>query len=84
MDEKIHVFTLRFWREPREVKSAKPKWRGVIIHLASGKKKYFENLDDVLTFIVPYMADMGLSADQTVEPAKLFARWLTSLRNKLK
>ena len=84
MDENIHVFTLRFWREPREVKSAKPKWRGVIVHLASGKKKYFENLDDVLTFIVPFIVDTGLMADQTDESAKWFERWLGSLRKRSK
>jgi hypothetical protein len=84
VDEKIHVFTLRIWREPREVRSAKPKWRGVIIHLATGEKKYFESLDEILTFIVPFIEDMGVRADQVNEPAKWFDQWLTSLRKKLK
>jgi hypothetical protein len=84
VDEKLHVFTLRLWREPREVKSAKPKWRGVIIHLASGKKEYFENLEDILNFIVPFIEEMGVRADQTKESTKSFDRWLTSLRKKLK
>jgi len=84
VDEKIHVFTLRIWREPREIASACPRWRGVVIHIVGGEKKYFENLDDLLEFIMPYITEMGLMINQTEESSNWLDRWLTAWRKKSK
>jgi hypothetical protein len=78
-DEHTHVFILRIWRERREIEQASPKWRGVITHLTSEKKQYFEELDKISEFIIPFIEEMGLTAQPPQEPASLFRHWLASL-----
>lgn len=75
---------MRLWREPREVSHASPKWRGVIIHLISGKTRYFENLDDLVEYIIPFIEEMGVTAAQPEGQDRWFTHWLDSLRKKLK
>jgi hypothetical protein len=49
-----HVFILRFWLEPREIEGAEPEWRGVIEHVESGERRYFRNLEVMLSFVAKY------------------------------
>jgi hypothetical protein len=46
-----HTFIARFWLEPRELKGKKPIWRGMIEHVASGQRKYLEDLEEIKNFI---------------------------------
>jgi hypothetical protein len=48
------VFILRFWLEPREIEGAEPEWRGVVEHVQSGERRYFQNLEVMLSFISKY------------------------------
>jgi hypothetical protein len=52
-----HTFIARFWLEPREIKDAKPIWRGVVEHVASGQRRYLEDLDEVKAFIAVHLQD---------------------------
>ena len=54
-----HTFIARFWLEPREIKDAKPIWRGVVEHVASGQRRYLEDLDEVKAFIIVHLEDTG-------------------------
>ena len=62
-----HVFMVRLWAEtPGE--SAPPDWRGVVEHAASGQRRYFTSLDDMLTFLRGQMAaSIAPSADRVEE-----------------
>jgi hypothetical protein len=55
-----HSFIARFWLEPREIKDAKPIWRGVVEHVASGQRRYLEDLDEVKAFITVHLQDTGI------------------------
>jgi hypothetical protein len=55
-----HTFIARFWLEPREIKGAKPIWRGVVEHVASGRRLYLEDLDEIKTFIANYLQERGI------------------------
>ena len=59
-----HTFIARFWLEPREIKDAKPIWRGVVEHVASGQKRYLEDLEAVKAFIAVYLQETGIWADK--------------------
>ena len=50
-----HAFIIRFWLEQRELDDARPIWRGVVEHVASGEKLYLKNIEDVKQFIVSYL-----------------------------
>ena len=58
--EMTHTFILRIWIEPREIEGATAVWRGVVEHVDSGKKKYLNDLDQIIAFITPYLREMGI------------------------
>ena len=58
--ETSHSFIARFWLEPREIKDAKPIWRGVVEHVASGQRRYLEDLDEIKAFITVHLQDTGI------------------------
>jgi len=55
------AFILRFWLEQREVEGAIPIWRGVVEHIPSGERHYFENLEDLPSLVAPYLMINGQS-----------------------
>jgi hypothetical protein len=55
------VFIVRIWHEPGELEDVSYVWRGVIEHLASTEKRYFQNLEDMTAFVI---------AKSTVNPGK--------------
>ena len=58
--ETSHTFIARFWLEPREIKGAKPIWRGVVEHVASGQRRYLENLDEIKEFVTAHLQNTGI------------------------
>lgn len=67
-----HVFIVRIWREQRELKDALPVWRGVIEYAQGGDHRCLKNLDEIASFILPYLKKMGVQ----VETRQRFKQWL--------
>lgn len=59
-----HSFIVRFWLEPRELDNARPIWRGVVEHVATGEKLYLKNLEEVKQFIVSYLPETVVFQDK--------------------
>jgi hypothetical protein len=59
-EENRQVFIVRIWREVREIEGKLPEWRGLIESVQSGERRYFKDLEEISTFIAPYLE--GLSA----------------------
>lgn len=57
------VFIIRIWREPREIEGALPEWRGVIESTHDNQRRYLKGLDEIITFILPYMEKMGVKLE---------------------
>ena len=57
--DNTHVFIVRIWWEPREIEGAIPKWRGMIEHVPGDKRRYLEDLDEIIAFISPYVGQTG-------------------------
>lgn len=56
LDEwKTHSFVLRLWCEEAQTTHSAGLWRGHITHVQSGKRRYFQQLHDVVTFISTYL-----------------------------
>ena len=55
-----HTFILRFWLEKREIKNAKPIWRGVVEHVASGQCLYIQDLDEIKAFVASHLQEKGI------------------------
>ena len=58
------AFIVRIWVEPREIKDAKPIWRGVIEHVGSGEQVYFDQLEQIAIQVMPHIEAMGLKVEK--------------------
>lgn len=61
MDEQL--FLVRLWCEDREIEQATPEFRGLIEHVASGDRRYLNELRTIPLFIAAYLQEMGIDLD---------------------
>ena len=54
-EENTHAFIIRLWQEPREIEGAAVEWRGMVLHVETNRRRYFNRLDDIVSFIAPYV-----------------------------
>jgi hypothetical protein len=59
-----HPFIVRIWTEETATESGQVVWRGYITHVPSGKSQYFQTLNAIVDFIVPYLEAMGVKFTQ--------------------
>ena len=52
--DNTHVFIVRIWWEPREIEGAIPKWRGMIEHVPGDKRRYLEDLDEIIDWALQF------------------------------
>lgn len=55
-----HSFIIRIWRENTTDSSDFGFLRGHITHVPSENRQYIQKLDDIATFIEPYLGKMGI------------------------
>jgi hypothetical protein len=51
----IQSFIVKIWVEEVKSVNGKATWRGYIIHVPSGRRKYLQKLDDVTDFMTPFI-----------------------------
>jgi hypothetical protein len=56
-------FIVKFWVEELATANDRLRWRGHITHIPSGERRYFEELDDILSFILPYLRAIGINPE---------------------
>jgi hypothetical protein len=71
-------FIIKIWIEESSDAGSRSTWRGHIIYVPSGKKRYLRNLDEIPDFIVPYLEDMGVK----VGIRWRMTRWLKRMRKR--
>ena len=72
-ESKTHPFIIKLWLEETAEETSRATWRGHITHVPSGERRYLQELDEIITFIIPYLEQMGV---ETQRPRKV-KRWLT-------
>jgi hypothetical protein len=55
-----HSFIIRIWIEETVEEAGRATWRGHITHVPTGERRYFQNLGEIVTFIAPYLGQMGV------------------------
>jgi hypothetical protein len=55
-----HSFIIKIWLEETLEEADQAVWRGHITHVPSGRREYVKDLDEILTFIMPYLEKMGV------------------------
>ena len=55
-----HSFIIRIWLEETAEEGQPAVWRGHITHVPSGRRRYLQELDALVSFIAPYLAEMRM------------------------
>jgi hypothetical protein len=55
-----HSFIVKVWLEEVSTRTRASKWRGRIIHVPDGEKRYLQDLREIISFIAPYLRAMGV------------------------
>lgn len=58
-------FIVKIWVEEPAGEMGHPTWRGHITHIPSGDRKYFEDLNEIIPFMNPYLQAIGIDAGST-------------------
>ena len=83
------IFIVRIWSELRERPELPIEARGVIEHVPSGRRQYFRQLGEILSFIKTTLVCQGLDMEIEQSFAQSFAQrflqwfgqWLRRLRS---
>ena len=62
-----HSFIIRIWAEEMAEAGSQLMLRGHITHVPGGEKMYLKDLDDILTFVAPYVKAMGVNGAEPPE-----------------
>ena len=71
-DPSVHSFIVKIWIEASATGEGRAAWRGHIVHVPSGGRRYLKELDDISDFVMPYLEEMN--AD--FAPRFRIRRWL--------
>jgi hypothetical protein len=80
---KTHSFIVRIWLEAREIKEKKPEWRGVIEHVSNGAKHNLRDLNEITSFIAPYLREMGVKPSRIQQTVERLRSGIATLFGKL-
>jgi len=75
-ESSTHSFILKIWLEQTAQDVRSVIWRGHITHVPGGERRYVQDLDGILLFIVPYLEEMGVGPGRRWR----IRRWLHELR----
>jgi biotin carboxylase len=70
-----HPFVVRIWLEDSAGEAHRATWRGHITHVPSGARRYLHSLDDMASFVAPYLESMGIK----LSPWWRARRWVKRL-----
>jgi hypothetical protein len=62
-ESNTQAFVVRVWLEETTDESGRALWRGSITHVSDGRQRHFQNLDEIVSFIAPYLDAMGIHDD---------------------
>ena len=52
-----------------------PEWRGVMEHIASGQRYFFNSLSELAYYILPYLEEMNVEIDGHSRFCYQFEKW---------
>lgn len=59
-------FIVKVWIEECADPTDHYHWRGHITHVHNGKRQYFENLANIVNFILPYLEELTVTAAKSI------------------
>jgi len=77
-----HPFIVKIWLEETFEETGQVIWRGYIIHVPSGNRKHFNDLNDIPRFINSYLITAGIHLEKPPKIKGWLARVLTIFGSK--
>jgi hypothetical protein len=74
-----HPFVVKIWLEETAEEAGRVVWRGHITHVPNGTRRYVQDLDSIVLFIVPYLEGMGVKLSSLWR----LKQWLNKARHRL-
>lgn len=59
-DDFVHSFVIKIWLEETAAEADAAVWRGRITHVASAERQFITDINELSTFIWPYLQEMGV------------------------
>jgi hypothetical protein len=78
-ESSTHSFILKIWLERTAHNVRSVIWRGHITHVPDGERRYVQDVDGIVFFILPYLEEMRASLGWEWR----LRRWLHALRARL-
>ena len=77
--QRNHAFILRIWSEEVAEAENEAAWTGTITHVPDGAYRYVREVDDIVAFLGPYLAEVS-----PAEPSwrRRLLRWLRNVATK--
>jgi hypothetical protein len=60
LEYNVHSFIVKIWLEESADEGGQAQWRGHITHVPSKECRYLLGVDDIVTFVAPYLETMGV------------------------
>lgn len=70
-----HSFIVKVWLEEIIEEAGQAKWRGHITHVQSDQRQYLESLDEIGTFIAPFLESMNVNLGLRRQIKQWLHRW---------
>lgn len=58
-ESKVHSFIVKLWLEDAGDETGSAVWRGHVTHVPSGKRRYLRKLEDIVSVVESYVAEIG-------------------------
>jgi hypothetical protein len=75
-------FIIKIWLEETAAEDGRAIWRGHITHVPGGERRYLKNLDDIASFMAPYLEPMGGRSYSRICRPSWFKRLMTCIRRR--
>lgn len=74
-DANTHSFVVKLWLEETAAEAGRVRWRGHVTHVGSGKRLYFQRLEEIVDFMTPYLEMMGVERGITSRIGRRLRMW---------
>jgi hypothetical protein len=75
-----YSYVIRLWFEATAAEAGHAQWRGHITNVASGERRFFEDLDEIADFIAPTLEHFGAR----IRYGLRVRRWIRRIRKRFR
>jgi hypothetical protein len=79
-EDTSHPFIVSIWLEETVAEAGKAVWRGYVTHVPSGKRRYLNDLEDIVAFIAPYLEQVGVEFGFRSQVRRWVRLWTSQFR----